>query len=85
MADEIREISGRYDLVVIDSTSMLASADTLRLARQVDGIIFVGWLGRVERESVQFLKDDLLRLKIPLLGVVANAETGDPLHVTSGT
>jgi Mrp family chromosome partitioning ATPase/LPS O-antigen subunit length determinant protein (WzzB/FepE family) len=77
LVDDLGDIRGHYDLIVIDSSALLSSADTLRLARQVDGIILVGWLGRVERDAVQFLKDDLKRLAVPLLGVVANADSAE--------
>jgi capsular exopolysaccharide synthesis family protein len=72
MAELIEELSASHDLVVIDSPPLTIVADTLRLAKIVNGVIVVGRVNQTTREEAQALKAQLESLRAPVLGVVAN-------------
>jgi polysaccharide biosynthesis transport protein len=61
-----------YDLIVIDTPPILAVSDAIPLVKQVDGVLVVGRLASTTREHATRLRDQLERLDVPTLGVVAN-------------
>jgi capsular exopolysaccharide synthesis family protein len=71
MAALLEEARSTYDLVVIDTPALAASADALSLLRQVDGVIVVGRMGG-RASSAERARAILARSRAPLLGVVAN-------------
>ena len=68
----LEELSGDYDLVVIDSPPLPILADAIPLAKMVNGVIIVGRVNKTTRDEAQALHDQLESLDAPLLGVVAN-------------
>ncbi len=63
--------TGSYELVVLDGPA-LSVPDVFTLARQVDGVLAVAWLGRSRRDAAASVRRMLARTGAPLLGVVAN-------------
>lgn len=72
----LAELKPHFNIVVLDSTSLLAVTDALILAPVVDGVVMVICRGRVRegavRTALQYLKD----AKAKLLGVVINRAEG---------
>jgi capsular exopolysaccharide synthesis family protein len=66
-----------YDLVVLDTPPTTIVADAIPLFAEADGIIVVGWVKRTQRPALRTLQRQLLTLDAPVLGVVANAVSGD--------
>ncbi len=67
----IKELSRSFDLVLFDSSAVLASANAASLSRVVDGVVLVVAAG----ESRPLVEQSLQRLEFmhaPLLGVVLN-------------
>ncbi len=66
------ELSAVYDLVIIDSGPALAVPDPLALMAQVDGVLVVCRMGSVSRDLAVHLRDELVAVRAPVVGVVAN-------------
>jgi capsular exopolysaccharide synthesis family protein len=73
MANLIREMRDRYDVVLLDTAPLTVVSDGFPLLAQVDGVVIVGRVGRNERHLATRLRDVLVDADAPLLGVVANA------------
>ena len=72
MGDVLRQLTERYDLVVIDTAPVGVVSDAFPLLRKADGVIAVVRLGQTTRDAAERLRDQLGRLEAPMLGVVAN-------------
>jgi receptor protein-tyrosine kinase len=72
MADLLSWAAEHYQMVVIDTPPIALVSDAMPLLRQVDGVILVSQLGRHTRDEAAFLRERLVGVKAPLLGVVAN-------------
>ena len=74
MSEVLAQLRERYELVVIDTAPMGVVSDAFPLLRQVDGVIAVARLERSTRDHVEALREQLVRLEAPALGVVANGQ-----------
>jgi len=61
-----------YDLVLIDSAPIISVADSLILAREVDGLIMVVRAHQTKERAVEQVRDRLTQTGVSLLGVVLN-------------
>lgn len=61
-----------YDLVILDSSPLLAAADATVLARQVSGTLFVAGSGRVRRSQLIHALQKIQLVQGRLLGIVVN-------------
>ena len=57
MARLLEDLSGDYDLVVIDSPPLPILADAIPLAKMVNGVIIVGRVNKTTRDEAQALHD----------------------------
>jgi polysaccharide biosynthesis transport protein len=76
MKSLIAEASEKYDLVIIDTPPVSASADAATLGRQSDGLIVVTRPSFTDKEMLQRTVSELTHNRIPILGVVVNGMTG---------
>jgi Mrp family chromosome partitioning ATPase len=65
-----------YELVVIDAPSPGLVSDSIPLMRQVDGVVVVGRVGRDSVGELRRLRVDLAKLRVEVVGVVANFVRG---------
>src|SRR5205085_10892556 len=72
MADALSWAAEHYELVVVDTPPLGMVSDAMALLRNVDGVVVVSQLGKNTREAATFLRDRLVGVNAPLLGVVAN-------------
>lgn len=70
MTHVLERLSSLYDYVLIDSPPLLLVADTLELARMVDGVVVVARRNDVTTEEAREVRDVAQRLGMNLLGVV---------------
>jgi capsular exopolysaccharide synthesis family protein len=70
MRELLQQLTDLYEYVLVDSPPMLLVADSLELARLVDGIIVVVRARSVTIDEVHELRAMVGRLGIPLVGVV---------------
>lgn len=66
-----------YDLVVVDTPSLMAVSDAFPALGKVDGVLVVGRMGHDRRDTAERLQQVLSRSTTPLLGVVANCVKPD--------
>lgn len=62
----------QYDLVIIDSPSVLLVTDTQIIASRVDGVLLVVHSGKVKKQIVRKARTVLENVKANLIGVVLN-------------
>jgi succinoglycan biosynthesis transport protein ExoP len=68
----VEHLKNRFAIVIIDMPPIVGLADTIRLARAVDGIALVIRWGRTERQRVQFALDTLRSASISTIAVILN-------------
>ena len=73
MGTLLDEAASVYDLVIIDSSPLLAVPDALALLPRIDGVIIVARMGQERRDEARRLRQVLEGAHSPSLGVVANA------------
>jgi succinoglycan biosynthesis transport protein ExoP len=72
MSEILSELTKRYELVVIDTAPIGVVSDALPLLRMADGLIVVARIGETTRDTAHEMRDQLDRLDVPVLGLVAN-------------
>jgi capsular exopolysaccharide synthesis family protein len=72
MAELLSWAAEHYELVVIDTPPLAVVSDAIPLLRKVDGVVLVSYLGRNTRDVAAFLRERLVGLDAPVLGVIAN-------------
>lgn len=75
MLEVLRELEGRFDLVVVDSPPLNIVSDALALVPAVSGIVVVSGVRRTTRDAATGLRKELGMLGGRVLGVVANYTT----------
>jgi tyrosine-protein kinase len=68
----LEEARSTYDLVVIDTPPLAATADAYPLLGKVDGVVLVAMVGRRGRRAAKRLQQALEGARAPWLGVIAN-------------
>lgn len=69
----LEEMRERYDMILIDTSPVMAVTDSLIVSSLCDGVILVVSAGRVEKELVKKAKANLERVNARILGVVFNS------------
>jgi Mrp family chromosome partitioning ATPase len=72
----LERLDGAYDVIILDTAPVLASADAAILAPIVDGVILVVRAGEAERHAVQHTHTQLTAAGGHVLGVVLNDPAG---------
>lgn len=72
MKELLRELSARYDYVIIDSPPLVTVTDPMILSTMVDGVIIVVKSGQSKSELVRRAAQDLASVGAKVLGVVLN-------------
>ena len=72
LGDLVDQLTGMYDLVVIDTPPVSVVADAMPLVALVSGVVVVSWMGRTTRDAAMHLRRELESLNAPTLGVVVN-------------
>ncbi len=71
-ADVVREMAGRYDVVILDTPAMLPVVDSTLLAPVVDGVLMVVRRGQSHRDAIAVAQTQLNEVQANLVGVVLN-------------
>ncbi len=75
MREVISELSGRFDLVLVDSPPVLPVADAMILSGYVDAVLLVVAAGQTRRAELRRTVEKLARTSAPVVGVVLNKAT----------
>ena len=73
MVELLRQAEEAYDLVVIDTSPVGSVADAIPLLRETSGTLIVTRLGVSERGSNARLRDTLVNVGVPILGLVIDS------------
>jgi receptor protein-tyrosine kinase len=78
MEDLLSWATKEYELVVIDTAPIAVVSDAMPLLCMVDGVVLVSKLGKSTRDAAIFLRERLIGIQAPLLGIVVNGvKTGN--------
>ena len=75
MKELITQLSEQGETVIIAAPSILASADTLYLSAQVDGVILVAYQSQTQQKNLQRVADSLKTVGVPLIGSILTGNT----------
>jgi polysaccharide biosynthesis transport protein len=75
MENLIKEVSERYDFVIIDAPPLTVVADPLTIGKFVDGMLLVVRPGVATRETIATAKSLLVQSGTKILGMIANGIT----------
>jgi non-specific protein-tyrosine kinase len=68
----LNKLSTQYDIVLLDTSAVLAYADTTALATYIDGIVLVVEIKKTKSETLRLSLEQLQQIKTPILGLVLN-------------
>jgi tyrosine-protein kinase Etk/Wzc len=68
----LRDVSGRYDVVVFDAPPLNLVTDAALLGVKADGVLLVARAGVTEEEPLAFAVDQIQRVRATLLGTILN-------------
>lgn len=71
-AEVIREMAGRYDVVILDTPAMLPVVDSTLLAPVADAVLMVVRRGKSHRDAIAVAHTQLTEVQAKLIGVVLN-------------
>ncbi|GAA4839995.1 CpsD/CapB family tyrosine-protein kinase [Paenibacillus vulneris] len=72
MKQLLEEMKCRFDMIFIDSSSVLSLTDAKIVAAQCDGVLLVAEHGKLKKQAAKKVKEELELAKARLLGVVFN-------------
>ena len=72
MVDLLSALSELFDLVILDTPPSSVVPDAIPLMRLVTGVVIVARKNMITRDAARQLSDQLTKLRVPTLGVVAN-------------
>lgn len=72
MDEFLREVRGRYDVVLLDAPPLMAGADAMVLGERTDGVVFVLRTGKTDREAARARLAGIGNFDMPLAGAVMN-------------
>ncbi|ACK68708.1 lipopolysaccharide biosynthesis protein [Gloeothece citriformis PCC 7424] len=79
MQSLMRELKVRYDLIIYDAPHFYESTDIGFLGAQTDGIVMVVGIGKTPPYLVKQAVEEINKLRLPLLGLVANHTLPAPI------
>jgi Mrp family chromosome partitioning ATPase len=79
MREVLRDAEEEYDVVIVDTPPLPVVSDAIPLVSRVSGVVVVARLAKNTRNGLTALKDQLVNLGAPTLGIVVNdiAARGD--------
>ena len=73
MAEVVRQLEDKYDLVVLDTPPVGIVSDATILSRMTDGVVYVVRAHQVSRQAARHALDSLHQVNARLFGAVVNA------------
>jgi capsular exopolysaccharide synthesis family protein len=77
LKDVFASAMNEYDLIICDAPPLLGFAESLQVAKLVDGVVVVALAGQTERTAVASVLTNLRRLKANVLGLTLNEVRAD--------
>jgi succinoglycan biosynthesis transport protein ExoP len=76
----LRELGKSFDLIILDTPPVLATADAGILAGLADGVLLVVRAGRTDRNAAQRAHQQLSQVGARIVGAVLNDPGGEVVH-----
>jgi succinoglycan biosynthesis transport protein ExoP len=80
LTEVLAELSTNFDHVVLDGSPLLAVADAVLLANEVDGVVLVVGAGTVRREAIEQSVEQLSTVRARVLGLSVNRLRSDAVR-----
>ena len=77
LKDVFANATKEYDLIICDAPPLLGFAESLQIAKLVDGVVVVALAGQTERTAVASVLTNLRRLKANVIGLALNEVRAD--------
>lgn len=77
MAELLEQLAQQYDMVLLDTPSILAVTDAAALAQSADGVLLIVERSHAKQESVRAASQQLADVKASALGVIINRAEED--------
>jgi succinoglycan biosynthesis transport protein ExoP len=77
LKDLFASAAKEYDLIICDAPPLLGFAESLQIAKLVDGVVVVALAGQTERNAVASVLTNLRRLKANVIGLALNEVRAD--------
>jgi capsular exopolysaccharide synthesis family protein len=72
MSSLLTELKRDYDMIIMDAPSILPLTDAKIIAAKCDGVLLVVGYGKLKQNVAKRVKEELVRTKAKLIGVVLN-------------
>lgn len=72
MRELLHQLKEQYDVILVDTPSVLSVSDSVIVSALCDGVIMVAAAGRVKREHLRKAKEQLDHVNARMLGIVLN-------------
>jgi Mrp family chromosome partitioning ATPase len=79
----LRELSERFDLIILDTPPVLATADAAILAALAAGVLLVVRAGQTDRDAAQRAYQQLANVGARVVGTVLNDPEGEVARYAS--
>jgi len=80
MIDILDEAGKEYDLIFVDAPPLLGFAETMQVARAVDGVVVMARAGQTSRRAVATVLATLKRVRAHVVGLVLNEVDKNSTH-----
>jgi capsular exopolysaccharide synthesis family protein len=74
MRDLLEQLKSQYDVILIDTPSVLAVSDSVIVSALCDGVVMVVAAGKVRKDHLKKAKEQLDHVNARILGIVMNKE-----------
>jgi capsular exopolysaccharide synthesis family protein len=75
MLDILHEAAAEYDLILVDAPPLLGFAESMQVAKSVDGVVVMARAGQTSKRAVATALATLKRLRANVVGLVLNEVT----------
>jgi len=73
----LRECRGNYDFVILDAPPLSLETDSVLISQRTDGVILTIPTGKVTKQTLVWVKSELKRANVPLIGVILKDVAAD--------
>lgn len=72
MWELLEELEAKYDVILLDTPALLGVSDSVIFSAMCDGVVLVTAVGKVKKEHLKKVKEQLNHVNARVLGVVLN-------------
>ncbi|MFC2036543.1 polysaccharide biosynthesis tyrosine autokinase [Chloroflexota bacterium] len=72
MSDLVRQLAQQFDMILLDTPSLLAVTDAAAVSQTVNGVVLVVERGHARQESVRAAREQMADVKVSPVGVIVN-------------